>query len=170
MRGTVKEIALVVHNVRSCHNVGSLLRTCDGLGVSRVYLTGYTPYPRQDDDTRLPHIARKIDAMIRKTALGAEDSVAWSPVPDITGLLRKLNDQGFELIALEQDSRAVPLPDFHPKERIAIIVGREVEGIEKEILDYVDVIVEIPISGLKESYNVSIAGAIALYQCKYLSA
>jgi 23S rRNA (guanosine2251-2'-O)-methyltransferase len=142
----MRQIVLIAHNLRSTHNVGSLLRTADGLGVTSVYLTGYTPYPLAAGDDRLPYIAQKLHKQIAKTALGAENSVAWR---------------------LEQTPHAVPLTEFKPPDKLAMIVGREVEGIEPEILQAAGLAVVIPMSGKKESYNVAIAAAIALYHCVY---
>lgn len=159
----MREIVLVAHDVRSCHNVGSLLRTADGLGVKCVYLTGYTPYPLEDVDIRLPHIARKLDSQIHKTALGAEHMVAWRHENDVAACIHALKTDGYRMVALEQSPRAQLLPSYQPAARVALLVGREVEGIEPGILAQCDDIVEIPMVGQKESFNVSIAAAIALY-------
>jgi 23S rRNA (guanosine2251-2'-O)-methyltransferase len=158
---------LIAHNLRSAHNVGSLLRTAEGLGVDRVYLTGYTPYPLAPDDTRLPHLAKKIDRQIAKTALGAEKMIDWRHRENINELISELKSNGFTVVALEQTDNSIELPDFKPPEKIAIIVGREVEGIEPELLKQVDKIIEIPMAGRKESFNVVQAAAMALYQCRF---
>src|ERR1700752_2164597 len=100
----MREIILIVHNVRSCHNVGSLLRTADGLGLAKVYLTGYTPYPKMPGDTRLPHLDAKITKQINKTALGAEETVVWKQVTDISQAVDQLKLAGFTVAALEQTS------------------------------------------------------------------
>lgn len=160
----MKHIVLIAHNVRSCLNVGSLLRTADGLGIEHIYLTGYTPYPMMDNDSRLPHLARKIAHRITKSALGAEDTVAWTHQEDITETIRQLREQGYQIVALEQTNDAVPLDQFQTVKPIALLVGREVEGIEPEVLALCDQAVEIPMKGQKESFNVSVAAAIALYQ------
>jgi len=158
------QIILIAHNVRSCHNVGSLLRTADGLGVAKIFLTGYTPYPLSAHDDRMPHIARKIDAQIHKTALDAEQFVDWEHREDVFGVLQQLRQDGYMLVALEQDTRSESLAAFAPPDKIALIVGREVEGIESEILNQCDHILEIPMHGHKESFNVAVATAMALYQ------
>lgn len=160
---------LIVHNIRSAHNVGSLLRTADGLGVETVHLTGYTPYPLAHGDERLPHLGRKIDAQISKTALGAEKTVRWEHLPDIIPVLEKLRKQSYQITALEQSAPATELPDYQPPERCAIIVGREVEGIEPEVLLLADAIIEIPMLGSKESFNVVQAAAMALYHCRFIA-
>lgn len=163
----MRTIVIIVHNLRSTHNVGSLLRTAEGLGVRKVYLTGYTPYPQQDHDTRLPHIAAKLDQQIHKTALDAESSVEWEYEPDVSVVLQKLRAEAFVIGAIEQTSEAVPLPEWRPPEKLALIVGREVEGIEPEVLEIADIHLEIPMFGSKESFNVVQAAAMALYHCRF---
>ena len=160
-------LALIVHDIRSCHNVGSLLRTAEGLGVSHVYLTGYTPYPKQTDDPRLPHIATKLDSQIHKTALGAEHLVEWSQHQSIEDVLSQLRSDGFQLVGLEQTTLSVPLPDFKPSGDTALLVGREVEGIDPTLLSQLDATVEIPMAGQKESFNVVQATAMAMYQLRF---
>lgn len=163
------DIALIAHNVRSAHNVGSLLRTADGLGVSQVYLTGYTSYPQQADDTRLPHEAAKVDRQIHKTALGAEDFVAWRHCGDVLQAVAELRTQGFVIAALEQTPHSILLPKYDTPDKIAVIVGREVEGIESEIIAACDLALEIPMLGRKESFNVAVAAGMALYHCRFAS-
>lgn len=164
------EIVLAVHNIRSCHNVGSILRTADGLGIDRVYLTGYTPYPKSANDTRLPHLINKIDNQIAKTSLGAEQSVRWKHYDTPYPALEKLRKQGYIIAALEQNSDSVVLSDFRLPDKMVLIVGSEVGGLDNEILKFVDICLEIPMLGKKESFNVSVAAAIALYHLKYISA
>lgn len=161
-----RDIVLIAHNLRSTHNVGSLLRTADGLGIAHVYLTGYTPYPRLPDDPRLPHLAAKLDKDIHKTALGAETSQAWSQHSNLETVLKELRESGYALYAVEQTRDSIPLPDFVAPNRIALLVGREVEGVEPEILAQMDGALEIPMFGSKESFNVVQAAAMALYHCK----
>jgi 23S rRNA (guanosine2251-2'-O)-methyltransferase len=163
----MRQLVLIAHNLRSSLNVGSLLRTCEGLDVSQVWLTGYTPYPRRAHDQRLPHIAAKADRQITKTALGAEKLVSWRHSADIFDGLQELRRQGFTIAALEQQAGSIRLPDFAPPDKLALIVGREVEGLEAGILAQCDQIVEIPMFGQKESFNVAVAAAIALYHCRF---
>ena len=163
----MRSLLLIAHNVRSAHNVGSLLRTADGLGVQTVFLTGYTPYPVEANDKRLPHIAEKVERQIHKTALGAEKTVGWKHEEDIFGLIDKLKRDGFKIAALEQADGSVKLPSFTPTDSIALIVGREVEGIETDIVKQADIILEIPMLGQKESLNVASAAAIALYHLRF---
>lgn len=164
----MRQIILIAHNLRSTHNIGSLLRTAEGLGVEKVMLTGYTPYPLMDGDPRLPHIARKLDAQIHKTALDAESLVPWEQHDDITSVLDILGSDGYQLVAIEQSHDSIRLPDFKPLDKVALIVGREVEGVEPEILALMDTVVEIPMFGRKESFNVVQAAAMAAYHCRFL--
>lgn len=163
----MRQIVLILHNLRSTHNVGSLIRTSDGLGVHEVFCTGYTPYPTQENDTRLPHEQRKITKQIAKTSLGAEETMTVTHQPDISDVIHSLRAKDYQIVALEQASDSVQLPDYQPAENIAIIVGREVEGLEPEVISAADTAVEIPMQGKKESYNVAVAGAIALYHCRF---
>ena len=157
---------LIAHNLRSAHNVGSLLRTAEGLGVSQVFLTGYTPYPHQKNDSRLPHLSQKIDSQISKTALGAEKTLGEHS-ESIHETIKKLKKTGYEIAALEQAPNSIKLTVFVPPEKLAIVVGREVDGIEPEILELCDTILEIPMLGQKESFNVVQAAAMALYHCRF---
>lgn len=158
------QVVLGVHNVRSAHNVGSLLRTADGLGVSKVYLSGYTPYPIANHDERLPHVAKRAAAQIHKTALGAEDTVKWEHAPQIEDLFIQLKAKDFYLVGLEQTPSAVSLKSFKSRPKTALIVGSEVGGLDDSTLKLLDAHLEIPMRGRKESFNVSIAAAIALYK------
>jgi len=164
----MRPLILIAHNIRSCHNAGSLLRTAEGLGVIKVYLTGYTPYPLiEHGDTRLPHLAQKIDRQINKTALGATQLIAWENRPDIEPLISELRSDGFTVAALEQTAQSLPLPDVRPGRKMALIVGREVEGIEPEVLARCDCAIQIPMYGRKESFNVAAAAAMALYRLRF---
>ncbi len=164
----MREIVIIAHDIRSSHNIGSLLRTADGFGVQHVYFTGYTPFPPlPHDDPRLPHIANKLGRQIAKTALGAEQHVAWSSEPDILQLLEKLSKEGYQTAALEQDPDATPLPDYNPTQKVALLLGREVDGVEPNLLAKMDRIIEIPMFGTKESFNVIQAAAAALYHLRF---
>ncbi len=169
-RYTVTKVILIAHNLRSCHNVGSLLRTADGFGVEQVILSGYTPYPHiPTNDPRMPHLAAKIDKQIHKTALGAEHTVQWQHTGNLLATLRVLRQEGWHIAALEQSPDSISLPDFVPPDKLALIAGREVEGVESEVLQACDIILEIPMSGTKESFNVASSCAIALYHCRFPS-
>lgn len=162
----MKELIIVAHNLRSAHNVGSLLRTAEGLGV-RVMLCGYTPYPTLKNDTRLPHLALKISRQINKTALGAEASNIWQHASDILSLIDDYRRQGYSVIALEQTSQSKPLPEHVWATQAVLIVGREVEGLEEEIINLCDGALEIPMFGQKESFNVVQAAAMAMYHWRF---
>lgn len=163
------DVVLVAHNLRSTHNIGSLLRTAEGLGINQVILSGYTPYPLEINDHRLPHLAQKINKQISKTALGAENMVNWRHLDDINPLLVELRDQGYSIVGLEQTEHSIELNDYQSPDKIALIIGREVEGLEPEIIAQCDQLVEIPMLGRKESFNVVQAAAMALYQIRYNS-
>lgn len=155
------EIILVAHNIRSTHNIGSLFRTAEGFGVSHIICSGYTPYPTTDGDQRLPHIRDRLTSQIHKTALGAEQLVPFTYYPDPP--LEKLRSQGYSVVGLEQAGHSVPLNSYTPPKRIALLIGEEVAGISAELIHACDDIIEIPMFGQKESFNVSVATGIALY-------
>jgi 23S rRNA (guanosine2251-2'-O)-methyltransferase len=163
----MRNIILIAHNLRSCHNVGSLLRTAEGLGISEVILSGYTPYPIEEHDERLPHIRQKLHKQIQKTALGAELSQPWRHVTNIEDVFTELGEKGYTIAALEQAGDAVTLTSYHPPEKIALLLGREVEGVEKDVLERCDVSLVIPMFGKKESFNVVQAAAMGLYHCRF---
>jgi 23S rRNA (guanosine2251-2'-O)-methyltransferase len=152
------EIILVLQNIRSAYNVGAMLRTADGVGVSKVYLCGYTPAP-------IDRFGRK-RSDVAKAALGAEETVLWERVADIAELLQKLQKEGVQLVALEQDRQSVLYNTVPGVEKVALIVGEEVHGLSRDVLDVCDVIAEIPMFGAKESLNVSVATGIMLYQLR----
>ncbi len=153
-------ITLLLHNIRSSHNVGSIFRTADGFGVTRIVLTGYTPHPTVEKDTRLPHISAKVSHQIEKTALGATASV---PFEYHDNLLTWLSTNTLPLVALEQAPSGVGITHFSPPDSFVLVLGEEVDGINDELLRKCDHIVEIPMNGQKESFNVSVAAGIALF-------
>lgn len=159
----MSNLILVANDIRSSHNVGALFRMCDGLGVRELILVGITPYPEEENDSRLPHLSKKITNQIYKTALGAESSVEWGYRSKLHEAVAKLKQQGFAIIALEQSTRSKPIKDYEPADNIALIVGNEVDGLSESELELVDEIVEIPMKGEKESHNVVTAAAIASY-------
>jgi 23S rRNA (guanosine2251-2'-O)-methyltransferase len=163
----MKELVLIAHNLRSAHNVGSLLRTADGLGMGKVWLTGYSPYPLRENDARLPHLAAKTDKQIAKTSLGAEKTIAWDQSDMIEPVLAGLKTAGFTIAALEQAPGSIALPEYKAPDKLALIVGREVEGIEPEVLELCDIVLEIAMRGKKESFNVAQATAMALYHLAF---
>lgn len=159
------KIIVIAHNIRSTHNIGAIFRTAEGFGVSKIILSGYSPYPRMQNDTRLPHIAEKLTNQIHKTALGTENIVPfiYQEVPHITSL----RDQGFSIVGLEQDNKAILLPNYTSPEKVALLLGEEVQGLTSEWRDKCDDLIEIPMKGKKESFNVSVAAGIALYGLMY---
>lgn len=161
------DITLIAHNLRSSHNVGSLLRTAEGLGVNRVILSGYTPYPTQANDHRLPHLAQKITKQIAKTALGAEKMIDCQHIDSLEALLPQLKAEGYQIVGLEQSASSIALKDFQPTNKLALILGREVDGLEPEIMASCDQLIEIPMLGQKESFNVVQAAAMAVYDLRF---
>lgn len=161
----MKQVVVLAHDIRSTHNVGSLFRTSEGFGVERIIFSGCSPYPELSNDTRLPHIVRRLSDQIRKTALGAETIVPFDYYEQPP--LDELRAAGYRIVALEQSETSVTLPSFHDDSPIALLLGEERYGITPELLTQCDAIVEIPMSGQKESFNVSVAAGIALYQICY---
>lgn len=157
------EIIVLAHNIRSTHNVGSIFRSSDGFGVHKIILSGYSPYPTIENDSRLPHIRDKITRDIHKTALGAETTMPFAHSDDLRETCRQLKADGYRIVGLEQDARSIMLPDYKPPQKIALLLGEEVEGIEASLRDLCDDLIEIPMQGTKESFNVSVATGITLY-------
>jgi len=155
------EIIVIAHNIRSTHNVGSIFRTAEGFGVTRIIISGYSPYPRIANDTRLPHISEKLTSQIHKTALDAETMVPfeYQEVPPLV----ELKAAGYRIVALEQEDRSINLADYAAPDKIALLIGEEVHGIEAELLAQCEDVLEIPMVGKKESFNVSVATGIALF-------
>lgn len=163
----MSEIVIIAHDIRSAHNIGALLRTADCFDV-HVYISGHSPYPLLPEDDRLPHISTKLTNQIRKTALGAETNHGlWSHKPNIEKLLASLRIDGYEIVGLEQARDSVKLPNFRPPAKIAILLGREVEGIDPDLLKQCETIIEIPMLGQKESLNVTEAATAAMYHCRF---
>ena len=150
------EVAVLLHNVRSAHNVGSIFRTADAAGVSRVFLTGYTPTPTDRFGRAQPEIA--------KTALGAEMFIPWDYAKSPGTLLKKLQKGGWRIVAVEQDARSIDYRKLRPKEKTVFIFGNEVLGMSKSLRNACDEIIEIPMRGKKESLNVSVTAGIILFE------
>jgi 23S rRNA (guanosine2251-2'-O)-methyltransferase len=156
-------IALILDNIRSVHNVGSILRSSDGFGVSHVFIAGYTPFPIIPNDERLPHESRKITNAIHKTALGAELTQDFSVHSTTKAAIDIARKQGFYIAAIEQSKNSQPLNAYTPPNKIALVLGNEISGISSDTLTLCNVILEIPMFGAKESFNVSVTAAISLY-------
>ncbi len=150
-----KQNILILNDIRGAENVGAMFRTADAAGVHKIYLVGYTPTP-------IDRFGRK-QKSIAKTALGAEDYIPWEQVKSINTLINKLHKNGFQIIAIEQDENSVNYKKVKLKDKNAIIMGSEVDGVAKNVLAKCDVIAEIPMQGKKESLNVSVACGVALY-------
>lgn len=152
------EKIVVIDNVRSALNVGSIFRTCDGAGVSRILLVGYTPAP-------IDRFGR-IQPEINKTSLGASTMIAWEQREngeDIKERIVKLKEDGFTIVAVEQTRSSISLYDFTVPQKTVYVVGNEIDGVSKELLEVSDVAVEIPMAGKKESLNVGVATGIVLF-------
>jgi 23S rRNA (guanosine2251-2'-O)-methyltransferase len=156
------KLTVIIHNIRSTHNVGSIFRTCEGFGVSKIIISGYTPYPTIENDARLPHVSAKLTAQIHKTALGAEEMVPfeYQENPDF----KSLKQDGYTVVGLEQDDKSVMLPEYKATAKVVLLLGEEVEGLTPDLRAVCDDLIEIPMHGKKESFNVSVATGIALYQ------
>jgi tRNA G18 (ribose-2'-O)-methylase SpoU len=150
------ELILILHDIRSAENVGSMFRTADAAGVSRIFLTGYTPAP-------LDRFKRK-NGKIAKAALGAEEYVSWEKREDTLALVEELKARGVRVVAVEQDNSAVPYTTLERSGPLALIMGNEVGGIPEMLLRAADAVVEIPMHGKKESLNVAVAAGIVLFR------
>lgn len=147
-------LIVILHNIRSALNVGSVFRTADACGVSTIYLTGYTPAPVDRFGRPQP--------MIAKTALGAEKTVPWECHADCIGLLNRLKEEKIHIAAVEQSPRAIDYKQLPTDVPLALIFGNEVGGVEDAVLSLADTIAEIPMRGKKESLNVSVSAGIVL--------
>ncbi len=145
-------LIIIVDNVRSMHNVGSIFRTSDAFLVEKIYLCGITPTP--------PH------REIQKTALGATESVDWQYVENTLDVVNQLKKEGWTILALEQTTNSVMLDELKVEkgEKIAIVLGNEVEGVNQEVINLCHKAVEIPQFGTKHSFNVSVSCGIMLWQ------
>lgn len=156
----MKKLIVILHNIRSTYNVGAILRTCDCLGIDEVVFSGYTPFL----DKGLPHEQVKLKKQIHKTALGAEEALKWHRAEDIFVEIETQKKNGQKIVALEQGESSLNLADEHEfAENMTLILGEEVHGVPDEILEKCDYLLEIPMCGTKESFNVSVATGIALF-------
>lgn len=145
-------VVIVLDNVRSMHNVGSVFRTADAFLMEGIYLCGFTPRPPHRD--------------IHKTALGATETVKWQYQQNAEALVIELKAQGYQLVAVEQVKNSIPLNRFkwNGKDKIALIFGNEVDGVQQELIFRCDSCVEIPQLGTKHSLNISVSAGIVLYK------
>ena len=144
-----RDIYVLLNNIRSLHNVGSVFRTSDGAGVKKIFLCGQTGYPPRDE--------------ITKTALGAEECVPWEYYIDPLDCIRHLKKKNIKIVALEQVKKSVDYKKYKPKYPICLVVGHEIDGVQNEILNLCDDAIEIQMRGKKRSLNVSVAFGIAVY-------
>lgn len=144
-------VALMADNVRSMHNIGAMFRTADAFLVNEIILGGITGCPPHPD--------------ISKTALGAEETVSWRHVDDALGEVVKMKKEGWKVCVLEQVHGSIPLNEFKVVrgEKLLLVVGNEVSGVDQRIVDMADYVLEIPQQGVKHSLNVSVSAGIALY-------
>jgi tRNA G18 (ribose-2'-O)-methylase SpoU len=145
-------VILVLENIRSMHNVGSVFRTADAFLAQSIYLCGYTPRPPHRD--------------IHKTALGATDTVEWKYLDSAVSAVRELRDAGYRIVAVEQVEGSVPLQYFTRRtdEKLAVIFGNEVDGVSEQVLALCETCIEIPQFGMKHSLNVSVAAGMVLWE------
>lgn len=144
-------IILILDDVRSMHNVGSAFRTADAFAAHALYLCGYTPTPPHRD--------------IHKTALGAENSVAWQHFVTTTDAINEARQQGYKIYVVEQAHHSISLQDFAPgSEKIALVFGNEVLGVNDEIVRQADGCIEIPQWGAKHSLNISVSIGVVLWE------
>ncbi|MBT3834860.1 RNA methyltransferase [Candidatus Peribacteria bacterium] len=145
-------IYVIAHNIRSLWNVGSIFRTCDGFGVKKLFLTGYTGRPPRKE--------------ITKTALGADEFVAWEHVDEPMRVIEDLKKEGVQIVSLEQTDSSIEISDFEPKFPLCLILGSEIAGVRDDLLESSDAVVEIPMLGQKESFNVAVSTGIALNELR----
>jgi len=147
---------VILDNIRSVYNVGSIFRTSDALGIDKIYLCGVTPTPTDRFG--------RARADLAKVALGAEKDIVWEYCDDTKKIITKLKKEGYQIIAVEQDKKSVDFKKVKAKYPAAIVMGTEVTGIDKKTLSLCNVIAEIPMVGNKESLNVSVSFGIAGYK------
>jgi len=144
-------IIVVLDNIRSCNNIGSFFRTSDALLVEAIYLCGYTATPPNKE--------------IHKTALDAENVVSWKYFEKATDAVTELRNNGYKVYAIEQVENSIMLTNYHPErgEKVALVFGNEVMGVQQEVVDFCDGAIEIPQFGTKHSFNVSVSAGIVLW-------
>lgn len=147
---------IILDNIRSAENVGSIFRTADAVGINKIFLVGITPAP-------IDRFGR-IQPKIKKTALGAEKTIEWESFSDIKDLIQTLKSKEAEIIAIEQTKEALDYKNIEIKKDTAFLFGPEVDGIDSETLSLCDNVVEIPMKGTKESLNVAVSVGVALYR------
>lgn len=158
------KIAIILSDIRSCYNVGSIMRTADAAGISLIACTGITPYPRLKGDTRPERVIESNTKMIHKTALDAEESLKISHFESTIECIQYYKDHKYQIVALENKvDNTQDIFSFNPPSKIALVLGSETSGLDSDILNLCDATIEIPMYGIKNSLNVSVAAGIALY-------
>lgn len=147
---------LILHNIRSNHNVGSLFRIADCVGISKIVLSGYTPTPID--------LFGRVVKEISKTALGAEENISWEKAGTLKKIVEKLKKEKYNIVAIEQDTKSFDYKKYKVKNPTAFVLGNEVKGLSTKERSLCDVCLEIPMKGEKESLNVSVAGAVVLFR------
>ena len=150
------ELSLILHNLRSAHNVGAIFRTAEAAGIEKIFLTGYTPAPIDKFS--------KVNKEISKTALGAEKLIAWKKEASFPRLIKKLKSGRVKIVALEQAKNSVDYKKFKLVGGAALVLGNEVTGLDQEVLKLCDAVIEIPLRGQKESLNVATAAGVAIFR------
>jgi 23S rRNA (guanosine2251-2'-O)-methyltransferase len=162
----MNKLCIVAVDIRSTHNIGSILRSADGFSAD-VILCGISPRPKNlSNENRLPHVVEKTHAAIAKTALGAENSTNISYFESAEKAIEFLKTEGYLVAAIEQSTNSRPITGLKTQANTAILVGPEVSGLDDNILKNCDEVYEIPMLGKKESFNVAVASGIALYQAR----
>lgn len=158
VRQTTMNTYVILHNIRSAHNVGSIFRTADGAGVSKIFITGYTPAPKD-------RFGRE-NSEIKKTSLGATETVPHEVVEDVVALIQRFKNENIAIVAVEQTPHAISYTTYIPEGDVAFIFGNEITGVEDEPLAEADVHLHIPMSGAKESLNVSVCAGVVLFYAR----
>lgn len=153
------KLFLILHDIRSAHNVGAMFRTADGVGVARIFVSGYTQAPAEQGKRWMTDAEKSL----AKTALGAEHTVPWERVSDIHELVGRLRSEKISIVALETGESSIDYRSFAPEGDVALVVGNETEGVDPEVLLLCDAVISLPMRGVKRSLNVSVATGIALF-------
>lgn len=153
---TEKKYILILPDIRSALNVGSIFRTADAAGIDQIYIVGVTPAPSDKFG--------RIQKDIAKTALGAENFIPWEYKKDLMPLLKKLKKNGYTICAIEQDENSVNFKKVKKTDKMVFVLGEETMGLSSKIKNQSDIIIEIPMKGKKESLNVGVACGIVLFQ------
>ena len=162
----MKDFYVICDNIRSLENIGSIFRTADALGISKIFLCGYTAKPPVGESIENFLKRKGIVDRLNKTALGAEQTVAFEYCESVIKLIKKLRLQNskISILALEQDKKSIDYTKFKPRFPLALILGNEVDGVNKKTLSLCDKIIELPMAGSKESLNVAVSFGIAGYE------